>query len=81
MSKCLDCQKTINKPFVRCWSCNRSFREREERARYDAMTPQEREDELDLYYSTECTMCGKEGADIRSDGKAYCSRCWTVWNS
>jgi transcription elongation factor Elf1 len=30
---------------------------------------------------SDCVMCGKEGAIERSDGKAYCSFCWMVWNS
>jgi len=29
----------------------------------------------------DCVMCGREGALDRSDGKPYCSMCWTVWNS
>jgi transposase-like protein len=35
----------------------------------------------DSYDMTECVMCGREGARERDDGRAYCSHCWTVWNS
>lgn len=81
MTKCVDCGKKINSAFTRCWQCNRAYIDRQERQRYDNMTPNERQDEIDAYYNRECVMCGKEGADFRKDGKCYCSTCWTIWNS
>lgn len=81
MKTCKRCGKPINKAFELCYNCNMDDIARRSLEAYDRMTPQEREDEREAYYNSECTMCGKEGADYRSDGKPYCSHCWTVWNS
>lgn len=47
----------------------------DEIARRSAMT------KLALFFTTDCRMCGKEGAIDRGESGRYCSQCWTIWNS
>jgi len=81
MATCAKCGKPVKKQFMLCYDCYMT-QERERLWReHEQMTPEEREDEREAYYSRECVMCGKEGADYRKDGKPYCSQCWQIWNS
>lgn len=79
--RCRICGKEIKAIFDTCYNCHLIEIEREQWRIYREKTPQEHEDELEDYYSRECVMCGKEGADVRADGKCYCGTCWTTWNS
>lgn len=81
MKTCTKCGKPVKPPFSLCYDCHQKQEEQRRWREYRDMTPQEREDELEAYYSNECVMCGKEGASVRKDGKCYCGHCWTVWNS
>jgi len=81
MKTCSKCGKRIAPAFELCFDCNQDELQKIELRRYLSMTPDEREEEREAYYSNECSMCGKEGADLRKDGRYYCGQCWTVWNS
>lgn len=78
---CRKCGKQIKAGFNLCYDCHMRMRDRKAYEEYARMTPQEREDALEEHYSHECSMCGKEGADLRPDGKYFCGTCWQVWNS
>lgn len=81
MNKCALCGKQIKPQFHHCYDCHLKMKQVESYFAYLKQTPEERERELEDYYSNECVMCGKEGASERTDGKNYCSHCWIVWNS
>jgi len=78
---CKTCGKTIKPQFERCYECNERYEETQRWLEYKSKSEDEKELELEMYYSRECVMCGKEGADERKDGQNYCSTCWTIWNS
>lgn len=79
--KTCKCGRKISNQYKQCWMCHQRELERLAWRAYEQKTEQEKEDELEQYYSTLCDMCGKEGALERSDGRCYCSTCWTIWNS
>lgn len=81
MNECEKCGKPVKKQFAFCYDCYMAKERARQYLEYSAMTPQECEDERETYYSTECSMCGKEGASPRNDGRNYCGSCWTIWNS
>jgi len=78
---CKQCGKRISKAYTLCWECNQRKVEREQYRSWLDKSEEEKELEREQYYNTECDMCGKEGADRRSDGRNYCGTCWQVWNS
>lgn len=79
--QCRKCGKPIKAGFNLCYECHMKMRDRVAYEEYRDKTPEQREIELEVYYSHECSMCGKEGADERHDGRYYCGSCWQVWNS
>lgn len=81
MAGCKRCGRATNGQYEYCYLCFRKKQEIDEYHRYRDMSEDEKEDERELYYSTMCVMCGKEGASERKDGKCYCGECWTIWNS
>jgi hypothetical protein len=81
MHPCKSCGYPTRSNFELCFQCFRREKEAEERRHYLEMSEDEKELEREIYYSTECDMCGKEGASPRADGRNYCGTCWTVWNS
>jgi len=81
ITTCPRCGKRKKNEYEVCYDCHVQDIQAAEYRRYRSQTPQEREDEREAYYARECVMCGKEGADYRSDGKPYCGHCWQIWNS
>lgn len=79
--KCDKCGKTIDKRYKLCYDCQREKAEAIRWIEYMKTKPEERDIEREIYYSHECSACGKEGASERPDGQYFCGRCWMVWNS
>lgn len=79
--RCKTCGKTIHKNYDQCLTCSQRAAEFESYLAWHNKSEEEKELERERYYDTLCVMCGKEGASERSDGKDYCSTCWTIWNS
>jgi len=78
---CKRCGKPLAVHFDYCFKCGQLIHEREAYRSWLEKSEEEKETEREIYYSHECSMCGKEGADERSDGSYFCGSCWTIWNS
>lgn len=81
MAYCKRCGRATNGQYEYCYPCYQRKVQDDDYRRYQEMSEDEKELKREQYYSTECVMCGKEGASERKDGKCYCGTCWTVWNS
>jgi len=80
MKHCKRCGKEVTKKFTYCWSCYQIVQSSRAWDEYAKKTPEERDIENAVYYSHECSMCGKEGANYHGE-QLFCGRCWAVWNS
>lgn len=79
-AQCARCSKTISKRYTLCFECDQRQKEQIAYQTYLKKTEEEKDIEREIYYSRECSMCGKEGADWYGE-KLFCGTCWTVWNS
>ena len=79
--KCKRCGKAIKPAFEYCWSCEQRNKEDREYQYWLELSEDEKELQRDIYYSNLCSMCGKEGADLRPNGDYFCGTCWSIWNS
>ena len=80
MKHCARCGKEVTKKFTLCWSCYQIQQSEKAWQEHSRKTPEELDIEREIYYSHECSMCGKEGADLYGE-KYFCGMCWTIWNS
>lgn len=79
MEKCKYCGRRIKRGKVICPWCAAWLTERG--AWQPKLQPEAEFDSISEWYPplTVCVMCGKSGASLRTDGEAYCGRCWEVW--
>ena len=81
--KCPKCGNVMSGKFPTCYSCYKEARDLE--VWRDVMNnhePNDYDPSRELPESEYCVTCGREwGTSLRSDGKYYCTTCWTVWNS
>jgi len=77
---CTRCGRGISKRYTLCFECDHRQKDAVAYQEYLKKTPEERDIEREIYYSHECSMCGKEGADWHGD-KLFCGSCWAVRSS